>query len=90
MATDSTHSRDRKLNERYSHSGETGCDLADATVARACEQSDLSYAVQAKREIGRLWEDTDEAPYRVLFNSSVSGLSVWKSVQTLRVSDDAR
>jgi AIPR protein len=67
---------------------EVGCDLADATVARACEQSDLSYAVQAKREIGRLWEDTDKAPYRVLFNSSVSGLSVWKSVQTLRVIDD--
>ena len=69
-------------------SGEVGCDLADATVARACEQSDLSYAVQAKREIGRLWEDTDKAPYKVLFNSNVSGLSVWKSVQTLRVIDD--
>ena len=69
-------------------SGEVGCDLADAIVARACEQSDLSYAVQAKREIGRLWEDTDKAPYKVLFNSNVSGLSVWKSVQTLRVIDD--
>jgi AIPR protein len=68
--------------------GEIGCDLADATVARACEQSDLSYAVQAKREIGRLWEDTDKAPYRVLFNPSVSGLSIWKSVQTLRIIDD--
>jgi hypothetical protein len=44
--------------------------------------------VQAKREIGRLWEDTDKAPYKVLFNSSVSGLSIWKSVQTLRVIDD--
>lgn len=69
-------------------SGEVGCDLADASVARACEQSDLSYAVQAKREIGRLWEDTDKAPYKVLFNSSVSGLSIWKSVQTLRIIDD--
>lgn len=69
-------------------SGETGCDLVDATIARACQQSDLSFAVQAKREIGRLWEDTDKAPYKVLFNSSVSGLSVWKSVQTLRIIDD--
>lgn len=69
-------------------SGEVGCDLADATVARACEQTDLSYAVQAKREIGRLWEDTDKAPYKVLFNSGVTGLSVWKSVQTLRIIDD--
>lgn len=68
--------------------GEYGCDLADATVARACEQSDLSYAVQAKREIGRLWEDTDKPPYKVLFNPSVSGLSIWKSVQALRVMED--
>lgn len=67
---------------------EQGCDLADATVARACVQSDLSYAVQAKREIGRLWEDTDKAPYKVLFNSGVSGLSVWKSVQILRIIED--
>ncbi len=67
---------------------EEGCDLADATVARACIQADLSYAVQAKREIGRLWEDTDKAPYKVLFNSSVSGLSIWKSVQTLRIIED--
>lgn len=69
-------------------SGEIGCDLADATVARACELPDLSFAVQAKREIGRLWEDTDKAPYKVLFNPSISGLSVWKSVQTLRLIDD--
>ena len=48
----------------------------------------MSFAVQAKREIGRLWEDTDKAPYKVLFNSGVSGLSIWKSVQTLRIIDD--
>ena len=70
-----------------SMSGEVGCDLVDATVARACEQPDLSYAVQAKREIGNLWEDTDKAPYKVLFNSSITGQSIWRSVQMLRVID---
>ena len=67
---------------------EEGCDLADATVARACVQPDLSFAVQAKREIGRLWEDTDKAPYKVLFNSGVSGPSIWKAVQALRIIED--
>lgn len=68
--------------------GEDGCDLTDATVARACIQADLSYAVQAKREIGRLWENTDKPPYRILFNASVSGPSIWRSVQALRSIDD--
>jgi hypothetical protein len=62
--------------------------LADATVARACVQSDSSYAVRAKREIGKLWEDIDKPPYKVLFNSGIPGPTIWKLVQTLRTIED--
>lgn len=63
-------------------------DLADATVARACVQQDSTHAVQAKREIGRLWEDIDKPPYKILFNSGVTGPAIWKLVQTLRTIED--
>lgn len=71
-------------------SGETladpaqGMDLAEATVARACQNSDITYTVNAKAEIGRLWEDIERAPYKVLFNSSVTGPNVWRLVQVMR------
>lgn len=71
-------------------SGETltpspkGFGLEEATVARACSQPDVGLAVQAKREIGKLWDDIDKAPYKILFNPSVAGPSVWRSVQIVR------
>lgn len=51
----------------------TGFDLVEATVARACIQTDVTLAVQAKREIGKLWDDIEKPPYKILFNPSVSG-----------------
>jgi hypothetical protein len=74
-------------------SGETqlsaaiGFDLVEATVARACLQQDVGYAVQAKREIGKLWDDIDKAPYKVLFNPTVSGPGLWRAVQIMRQID---
>lgn len=59
-------------------------DLTEATVALACANPDVSLAVQAKREIGKLWEDITKAPYKQLFNASVSGPIVWETVQALR------
>jgi hypothetical protein len=67
-----------------SPSAVTGFDLVEATVARACVQPDVALSVQAKREIGKLWEDLDKAPYKVLFNASVSGPDLWRSVQAVR------
>jgi hypothetical protein len=69
--------------------GAQGFDLVDATIARACAQADISLTMQAKREIGRLWEDIQKPPYRLLFNSGVSGLNLWKHVQILRAVDAA-
>ena len=43
----------------------------------------------AKREIGRLWEDTSKAPYKALFNPSISGHKVWQTVRVMRMIDTA-
>lgn len=59
-------------------------DIVDATIARACIQNDVQYAVQAKREISKLWDDIDKPPYRILFNSKVKGPDLYKEVQVLR------
>lgn len=50
---------------------------------------DVTLAVQAKREIGKLWEDLSKAPYKQLFNSGVTGPAVWQAVQAMRTVDQA-
>lgn len=62
-------------------------DIEEATVALACASPELSHSTQAKREIGRLWEDTAKAPYKALFNPSTSGLKLWQNVKVLRLID---
>ncbi|OHB71737.1 MAG: hypothetical protein A2V70_15500, partial [Planctomycetes bacterium RBG_13_63_9] len=64
---------------------ENGCGITEATVALACD-TDLAQAVQAKREIGRLWEDIEKPPYTLLFNEGTSATDVWKAVQIMRPS----
>lgn len=64
---------------------EAGCSVTEATVALACALADPTIAVQAKREIGRLWEDIGKAPYKQIFNPGVSGLRLWRSVEVLRI-----
>lgn len=67
-----------------------GCDLTDATVALACAHG-LRETVLVKREIGQLWADISAAPYKSLFNASVSGAQVWTAVETMRnVDEDLR
>lgn len=63
--------------------------IEEATVALACAYKDLSYSTQAKREIGKLWEDTSKAPYKALFNSGTSSSRIWIYVQVLRTIDAA-
>jgi hypothetical protein len=40
-----------------------------------------------KREIGKLWENIDKAPYKELFNGSVPGMYVWRCVRLQRAID---
>lgn len=64
-----------------------GCSVAEAAVALACSTSTPALAVQAKREISRLWDDTSKAPYKQLFNSGTTYLRVWRCVQIMRAVD---
>ena len=64
-----------------------GCTVVDATVALACAHSP-ELAVQAKREIGRLWEDVTKVPYKLLFNGAVTATRLWRTVEVLRAVDD--
>jgi hypothetical protein len=75
----------------FSKSGDTpgpqadGCTIEEATVALACANSDPSLAVQAKREVGELWEDISKPPYKLLFNGALTALHMWRLVEILRV-----
>lgn len=69
----------------------SGCSVVEATVALACAQATSEMAVQAKREIGRLWVGAESGStgslYRRMFNGRTSGQEVWRSVRTLREID---
>jgi hypothetical protein len=66
---------------------EHGCTVTEATVALACAQSDPSLAVIAKSAVGRLWESTERAPYKTLFNAGTSAVKLWRCVQVMRAVD---
>lgn len=66
-------------SENY-QKNEATFDLVDATNALACYSQNPSIFTQLKREIGKLWEDTSKAPYRILFNPQVTGNFVIKAV----------
>jgi hypothetical protein len=61
-----------------------GCNIEDATVALACSNSDITLAVQAKREVGQLWQDITKPPYTTLFNKSLGAPTMWRAVLIMR------
>lgn len=70
---------DEKINP-----DDKNCTLEEATVALACANPDVSLAVQAKREAGKLWEDILQKPYIDIFNPEVTATKLWRAVQILR------
>jgi hypothetical protein len=67
----------------------TGCTLDEAAIALACANSDVALAVQAKREVGMLYEDITKAPYKTIFNPSTTAATLWSAVTILRLTDIA-
>lgn len=72
-----------KTGESY-RDKESGFDFVEAALARVCVAGSIEMAVVAKGNIGRLWDDIDKAPYKVLFNPSVTGPKLWSDVKILR------
>ncbi len=59
--------------------------LEEATVALACRNSSVDFSSLAKREIGKLWEDTNNPPYTILFNSDLSGIELVRISKVYRI-----
>ncbi len=81
-----------ELNKNYFYkSGEIageqkdGCTIEEATIALACAIEDVSIAVQAKREVGKLWENVAKPPYKLLFSGALSALRMWRTVELMRI-----
>lgn len=89
-----------KLNVNYSYrrgqatavaEGSKSCDLREASVALACFDGDMRYAVYAKRNVSQLWEDISKEPYSALFNDHTTASHVWNVVQAMRfVADEVQ
>ncbi|CAA0203590.1 AIPR family protein [Tenacibaculum maritimum] len=59
--------------------------IEEATISLACFNSDVSLAVQAKREIGKLWDDISKKPYIDLFNSETRSFEIIRTIKVFRL-----
>lgn len=67
-------------------STDTSFDVQEATSSLACASGQTSLAVQAKRGIGKFYEDLSEKSiYRKIFNPSISGVYLYNCVRISRV-----
>ncbi|POE07274.1 hypothetical protein BV921_20425 [Pectobacterium odoriferum] len=64
-------------------------DLTEATIALACASGQVGLAVQAKREIGKFYDNLNKAPYKTIFNPQTNGVHLKNSVYALREIDSA-
>ena len=58
--------------------------LEEATLSLATMLEDVSLTVQAKREIGKLWEDRSKKPYTELFNNDLKAYKLIKAIKVYR------
>jgi hypothetical protein len=63
------------------------CDLIEVTNALACASADVNHAVQVKTGIGRIFVDLKKAPYKALFNASLSGARTFNVTLVQRLID---
>lgn len=66
---------------------EKSFDLQEATVALACCSGQSNLAVQAKREIGKFYEDLTKGLYKSIFNAETTGAYVYNCVNIIRFVD---
>jgi hypothetical protein len=62
----------------------TTCELIEVTTALACASGDSALAVQVQTGIGRFFNDLSKAPYKAIYNPSVSGAFAFNATVTLR------
>lgn len=67
--------------------GPTSCDLIEMTTALACASASPQMAVTVKTGVGRLFADLKRAPYKTLFNPTLSGARAFNCVLAMREID---
>lgn len=60
------------------------CYVEEVITALACAKDDVNLAVQAKREVGKLWEDISKRPYIDIISPTVTASQAWRAVQIMR------
>jgi hypothetical protein len=58
--------------------------VEELITALACARDNIDLAVQAKREVGKLWEDIIKKPYTDIINSTVSATRAWRAIKISR------
>jgi hypothetical protein len=58
----------------------TSCELVELTTAMACALGDANLAVQVKTGIGRFFGDLSKAPYKTIYNPTLSGARAFNAV----------
>jgi hypothetical protein len=63
------------------------CDLVEVTTALACASGDPAHAVAIKTGISRFFQDLTKAPYKAIFNPTLSGARAFNAVLIQREID---
>lgn len=58
----------------------TSFDVEEATICLACASGNVSLTVQAKREVGKFYENLSKGIYKQIFNPNVSGRKVANTI----------
>ncbi len=58
----------------------TSFDVEEATICLACASGNVSLTVQAKREVGKFYENLSKGIYKQIFNPSVNGRKVANTI----------
>lgn len=59
-------------------------EVEEATISLACASKNVALAVQAKRELGKFYEDLSKGIYKSIFNPSVTSRYVYNCVEINR------
>lgn len=76
-----------KRSESTPKSDDQNYNLEEVIISLACALPAVDMSVQAKREVGKLWEDITKKPYIDIINSSVQASYIMRCVEIFRATN---
>lgn len=76
-----------KRSESTPKSDDQNYNLEEVIVSLACALPAVDMSVQAKREVGKLWEDITKKPYIDIINTSVQASYIMRCVEIFRTTN---